>query len=123
MEFASDVSKEDMKGLVEDSFSSKVWNAVSRLGCDIDVQISDDFVPTLTFTAPSNLGINVTFETREIIEDDVVVGYDFVPTIETNSIIEKDCVDAMRMFKDCAEIAQIAEDIFEVDILPYEYFD
>lgn len=123
MEFINNITPEDMKQLVEDSFISPIWNAASRNDCKIEVAIDQDLVPVLNLVVPNDAGIKVQFETMEILEDDVVVGYEFKPTITNDEIIEEDAEAAIFRFQQWAEISQLALDIYSVEIRPYEFFD
>lgn len=123
MEFINNVTPEDMKQLVEDSFDSPIWNAASRNDCKIEVAVDQDLVPVLNFVVPDDVGIKVLFETMEILEDDVVVGYEFKPTITNDEITEEDAEAAIVRFQQWAKISQLALDIYSVEIRPYEFFD
>lgn len=127
MEFISDVTKQDIEDMVIEVMSDDgILQDIQSSGFRFNItRVDDDFFPDVKLICDSSYA-EVEFETQELVEDDIVVGFKFVPTVTVSCSItmdERNSYDVVELFVNSGKAAQICRDIYLLDFYPYEFFD
>lgn len=125
MQLAGDVTRQDIKDIIESHFGGAFWNEASRLGVTVDVTVEPNLTPHIEFET-NNPNIRVRITTVDLIsEEDEHVGWAFNPHV-INSGIHFNFADDDNPVAEYAEwcaIAKLVQQIYEFDFYPEEYFD
>lgn len=117
-------TREDIIDYIDGHIGSSISNDIRYNDCSYDVVVSGSMVPTIVFDTNDEY-ITLKFETRSLIDqNDELIGYEFVPKIQTNPFrIEEWADEAEKKFARWAAIADIAQRIYEIDFYVFEYFE
>lgn len=127
MEYAGDVTRQDVKDSVEAIIEPKVWNAAMRANCQLNVSVDRNMNPKLTLTSDLE-SITIDIETRDIYNDDDELECQvFTPKITLYAseadFNEEDPVDITMMFTTWTDIAELCKMINEIEYYPSAFFD
>jgi len=127
MEFAGDVTRQDIKEALESILASSgkgnFYPRADRLGWQVNVVVDNDFTPHIDIDT-GRPDFRVRVSTHNLMEEDEVIGWEFNPQIVNASLNQNfDDEDPIGTFADWAEGAELAELIYTIQFRPYDYFD
>lgn len=124
MKFAGDVTRSDIKDLVESVIFTAITNSHANADCDFIVMLDRDWVPHIQLDIDDKY-LRVSIETQDLVDDEgSVVGWTFNPRIFNGAMartFEED--DVASIYQRWAEIAKVAKAIYEVELYPNDYID